>query len=129
MKLFAAKGGRPSLAKAGYAFSEIFAVEDRGHIVAQARCGGRFAFDETDACGTKRCANAQGCLYCNALRDRNGSLQLLTWFGEPGSDKKIQNLPAKVVVDYEHTTFTGGAPNGGDRTPENFLVTRFQLAY
>jgi len=34
----------------------------------------------------------------------------------------------KIVLDYEHTTFAGGAPNG-DRTPENFLVTRFQLAY
>jgi sugar lactone lactonase YvrE len=27
--------------------------------------------------------------------------KLLTWFGEPGTDNKIQNLPAKVVVDYE----------------------------
>ena len=25
----------------------------------------------------------------------------LTWFGEPGTDSKVQNLPAKVIVDYE----------------------------
>jgi phosphate-selective porin OprO/OprP len=34
----------------------------------------------------------------------------------------------KVIVDYERTTFRGGAP-AGDRLPENFLVTRFQTAF
>jgi DNA-binding beta-propeller fold protein YncE len=29
----------------------------------------------------------------------------LTWFGEPGTDSHIQNLPAKVVVDYEDVPF------------------------
>jgi DNA-binding beta-propeller fold protein YncE len=27
--------------------------------------------------------------------------KLLTWFGEPGNDSKVQNLPAKVLVDYD----------------------------
>ncbi len=27
--------------------------------------------------------------------------KLLTWFAEPGMDTKLQNLPAKVLVDYE----------------------------
>lgn len=31
--------------------------------------------------------------------------KLLTWFGEPGTDKLIQNLPAKVVVDYDDVPF------------------------
>jgi hypothetical protein len=35
--------------------------------------------------------------------DANG--KLLTWFGEPGTDRKIQNLPAKVLVDYEDVGF------------------------
>jgi phosphate-selective porin OprO/OprP len=35
----------------------------------------------------------------------------------------------KLMVDYERTKFTGGGPNGGDRLPENFLVTRFQTAF
>jgi phosphate-selective porin OprO/OprP len=34
----------------------------------------------------------------------------------------------KVVADYEHTTFTGGAATG-DREPENFVVTRVQYAF
>jgi len=34
----------------------------------------------------------------------------------------------KVVADYEHTTFTGGA-GAGDREPENFVVTRVQYAF
>jgi len=31
--------------------------------------------------------------------------KLLTWFGEPGSDNKIQNLPAKVALDYDDVSF------------------------
>ena len=31
--------------------------------------------------------------------------KLLTWFGEPGTDNKIQNLPAKVAVDYDDVPF------------------------
>ena len=31
--------------------------------------------------------------------------KLLTWFGEPGSDNKIQNLPAKVALDYDDVPF------------------------
>jgi len=31
--------------------------------------------------------------------------KLLTWFGEPGEDSKIQNLPTKVVVDYDDVPF------------------------
>jgi phosphate-selective porin OprO/OprP len=34
----------------------------------------------------------------------------------------------KVVVDYEHTTFTGGAATG-DREAENFVVTRIQHSF
>ena len=34
----------------------------------------------------------------------------------------------KVGVDYEHTSFTGGAATG-DREPENFVVTRFQHSF
>jgi phosphate-selective porin OprO and OprP len=34
----------------------------------------------------------------------------------------------KVVVDYEHTTFTGGAATG-DREAENFVVTRVQHSF
>ena len=29
----------------------------------------------------------------------------LTWFGEPGNDNNVQNLPAKVVVDYDDMAF------------------------
>jgi DNA-binding beta-propeller fold protein YncE len=29
----------------------------------------------------------------------------LTWFGEPELDSKVQNLPAKVVVDYDNVAF------------------------
>ena len=38
---------------------------------------------------------------------------LLTWFGEPGADNKIQNLPAKVLVDYDDVGCFGSyiAPN------------------
>jgi phosphate-selective porin OprO/OprP len=34
----------------------------------------------------------------------------------------------KVAVDYERTTFTGGAATG-DREPENALIARFQTAF
>jgi phosphate-selective porin OprO and OprP len=34
----------------------------------------------------------------------------------------------KLAVNYEHTTFTGGAA-AGDREPENFVVTRFQHSF
>jgi hypothetical protein len=34
----------------------------------------------------------------------------------------------KVVVDYEHTTFTGGTA-AGDREAENFVVTRVQHSF
>lgn len=35
----------------------------------------------------------------------------------------------KVVVDYEHTTFGGGAAGGADREPENFAVSRVQYSF
>ena len=35
----------------------------------------------------------------------------------------------KVSVNYEHTTFEGGAADGGDRPSEDFVVTRFQHAF
>jgi phosphate-selective porin OprO and OprP len=34
----------------------------------------------------------------------------------------------KVMVDYERTTFTGGATTG-DREPENAVITRFQTSF
>jgi phosphate-selective porin OprO/OprP len=34
----------------------------------------------------------------------------------------------KLVVDYEHTAFTGGAA-GGDRRAEHFVVSRVQYAF
>jgi phosphate-selective porin len=34
----------------------------------------------------------------------------------------------KTVLDYEHTTFTGGAGTG-DREAENFMVTRIQYSF
>ena len=34
----------------------------------------------------------------------------------------------KLVIDYEHTTFTGGAAVG-DRRAENFVASRFQYAF
>jgi phosphate-selective porin OprO/OprP len=34
----------------------------------------------------------------------------------------------KVVADYEHTTFTGGAASG-DREPESFVATRVQYSF
>jgi DNA-binding beta-propeller fold protein YncE len=35
----------------------------------------------------------------------NDDGKLLTWFGEPDPDNTTQNLPAKVVVDYDDVTF------------------------
>lgn len=35
----------------------------------------------------------------------------------------------KFVVNYEHSWFEGGAPNGGDRDAEDLVSTRFQLNY
>jgi phosphate-selective porin OprO and OprP len=35
----------------------------------------------------------------------------------------------KVVVDYEHTTFDGGAAGGADREAENFVVSRVQYSF
>ena len=34
----------------------------------------------------------------------------------------------KVAVNYERTTFTGGAATG-DREPENAMITRFQTSF
>jgi hypothetical protein len=34
----------------------------------------------------------------------------------------------KVAVNYERTTFTGGAADG-DREPENAIITRFQTSF
>lgn len=34
----------------------------------------------------------------------------------------------KIAVNYERTTFTGGAPTG-DREPENAVITRFQTSF
>jgi Phosphate-selective porin len=34
----------------------------------------------------------------------------------------------KAVVDYEHTTFAGGAATG-DREPESFVATRVQYSF
>jgi phosphate-selective porin OprO/OprP len=35
----------------------------------------------------------------------------------------------KVSVNYEHTTFEGGAADGADRPSEDFVVTRFQHSF
>jgi phosphate-selective porin OprO/OprP len=35
----------------------------------------------------------------------------------------------KVVVDYEHTTFEGGAAAGADREAENFVASRVQYSF
>jgi len=39
--------------------------------------------------------------------------RLLTWFAQPGKDNLVQNLPAKVVVDYDDVDFfqSYAAPN------------------
>jgi phosphate-selective porin OprO/OprP len=38
------------------------------------------------------------------------------------------NKAIKLLVNYEHTTFAGGATSG-DRKPEDFVVTRFQHSF
>jgi phosphate-selective porin OprO/OprP len=39
------------------------------------------------------------------------------------------NRNVKYVVDYERTTFTGGAAAGADRRPENAILIRSQVAF
>jgi phosphate-selective porin OprO/OprP len=39
------------------------------------------------------------------------------------------NRNVKYVLDYERTTFTGGAAGGGDRRPENAILFRSQVAF
>jgi phosphate-selective porin OprO/OprP len=39
------------------------------------------------------------------------------------------NRWVKVALDFERTTFDGGAPAGGDRSPESVFLVRWQLAY
>jgi len=39
------------------------------------------------------------------------------------------NPNIKIAIDFERTEFHGGAKNGGDREPENALLTRFQIAF
>jgi phosphate-selective porin OprO/OprP len=34
----------------------------------------------------------------------------------------------RIMLDYDQTSFTGGAPNGGDRPDEKVLITRFQYS-
>jgi phosphate-selective porin OprO/OprP len=34
----------------------------------------------------------------------------------------------RIMLDYDQTTFKGGAPNGGDRPDEKVLITRFQYS-
>jgi phosphate-selective porin OprO/OprP len=35
----------------------------------------------------------------------------------------------KQVVDFERATFTGGAPGGADRAPENAIFIRTQVSF
>lgn len=35
----------------------------------------------------------------------------------------------KIAVDYEQTTFTGGAASNGDRPDEKYIATRFQTSF
>ena len=39
------------------------------------------------------------------------------------------NAHAKLLVNYSHTTFDGGAPAGRDRDDEKTLISRLQLAF
>jgi len=39
------------------------------------------------------------------------------------------NRNVKYVLDYERTTFTGGATGGGDRRPEDAILFRTQVAF
>jgi phosphate-selective porin OprO and OprP len=41
----------------------------------------------------------------------------------------LLNQNVKVVLNYERTSFTGGAPGGADRPSEQGLFTRVQLAF
>jgi phosphate-selective porin OprO and OprP len=39
------------------------------------------------------------------------------------------NRGVKFMVDYDQTSFDGGAPAGGDRRTEHAVLTRAQLAF
>jgi len=39
------------------------------------------------------------------------------------------NRALKIVLDYQNTTFDGGAPAGGDREAEQAVLTRLQVAF
>ena len=39
------------------------------------------------------------------------------------------NRNVKQMVDYERTTFTGGAASGKDREPENAIFIRTQVSF
>jgi phosphate-selective porin OprO/OprP len=39
------------------------------------------------------------------------------------------NANVEAWLDYEHTTFRGGAPSGGNRHDEDVITTRLQLAF
>jgi phosphate-selective porin OprO/OprP len=39
------------------------------------------------------------------------------------------NANVRLMADYTHTTFDGGAADGGDRPAENALLTRAQLSF
>ena len=41
----------------------------------------------------------------------------------------IFNTNVKFVLDYERTSFEGGAAGGGDRETENSVQTRLQLSF
>ena len=41
----------------------------------------------------------------------------------------IWNSNLKYVLDYERTTFKGGAPEGGHRPTENSVQTPLQLSF
>jgi len=38
------------------------------------------------------------------------------------------NRQFRIMLDYDQTTFQGGAPNGADRPDEKVLITRFQYS-
>jgi phosphate-selective porin OprO/OprP len=39
------------------------------------------------------------------------------------------NRYVRAMVNFDHTWFNGGAPNGGDRPSEDTILTRLQLSY
>jgi len=41
----------------------------------------------------------------------------------------LLNRNLKQMLDYERTTFTGGAPAGGNRLPDNAVLMRAQIAF